>query len=605
MHRLHLLPVCLLILACALPAAANDEEAPRVERRVDLRGFETGLPVAGPALATPPDLIAAGMDSGSGSIWIQEDGGSWLGFLEPPLETRAVGIDTILEVLRSTLGHREDLADHVDIVREDDHIRIAGRPDAVEAVHANVPWVLAGLAPSLRLDAVLTTASRDGETRLGAMGGARLWPGRWTPIYLQQDELACTPVWNIEVAQEATTTDPWPVGVIEGRELYARYHPGESVSLVEIWAGSVEHREVVREDLSGIRNVPEANGLGYVSYPTSAVNRSYTQLLLPADRAVTRELRWTNDGRAMRLQLRLGAAPAPAATLERGQRGALTMLRTGAIAGALDFGTRPSSHDAWTERLGEAFYRVAERHEREGRSYEFSVSPTDAGAVFFLEAPAADLPIARTTLRAAEQRLATAQAHLRVLTVPEASWRAASLQGEVGIGRAVPEGVLGRLRDGGAAAGSSVQLPVLVGRAQGFRVGRSVPGIIDYDAELAQQAAGLHPETSARFAGLFGELRVRATAEGHAARVRGALCWAGREPRAVEMSVRAPVSMGGSKDGARSEPRGTTIVRLPILTGGHAPIGREVDLPRAAARDVLVHAHVRGDEVVLVLLSLD
>ena len=115
----------------------------------------------------------------------------------------------------------------------------------------------------------------------------------------------------------------------------------------------------------------------------------------------------------------------------------------------------------------------------------------------------------------------------------------------------------------------------------------------------------MRPRTSARFSGIFGELRVRETANGHAARIRGAYCWAGREPKAVELTVRPPVSMQGAKDNAVEVDGKRTRVALPILTGGHAPIGREVLLPQGGARDVLVHAHVRGDEVVLLLMSLD
>ena len=46
-------------------------------------------------------------------------------------------------------------------------------------------------------------------------------------------------------------------------------------------------------------------------------------------------------------------------------------------------------------------------------------------------------------------------------------------------------------------------------------------------------------------------------------------------------------------------------VDLPALAGGHMPIGRELQMPDGASRNVLAHAHVRGDEVVLVLLSLE
>ena len=60
--------------------------------------------------------------------------------------------------------------------------------------------------------------------------------------------MPCTPTWDLEVAQESTVMDPVPVMVREGHELYLRFHPGETRSVVEVWAGDVEHLEIVKRD---------------------------------------------------------------------------------------------------------------------------------------------------------------------------------------------------------------------------------------------------------------------------------------------------------------------------------------------------------------------
>lgn len=606
MIRPHLVPALALLAALALPSARAEDAPPASagQHVIDMAGYRAEPAAVGPRLSVPPDLILSGHESEHGDVWRLDEGATWLPFEEPRHEAQVIGIDTLVEVLRSILATGDTPADAVQIDGTQERVTIHGSAEAVQAVREHVPWALAGLAPSVRVDAVLT-ATRAGETRLRAMGGMRVWPGRWTRVYLQADEVACVPIWNIEVAQEATTTDPVPVGVVEGRELYVRYHPGESVSLVEVWAGEVEHLEILRHDLSGIRNVPEANGFGRVSYPRSAVNRAYTQLLLPAGRAAERTLRWTHEGATSRLALRIGASPAPAPVLARAARHGMALLRTGAVSAGLDFGTRPDGQDAWVERLSARLFRAAERHEAEGRASGFGVSPVDRGGVLLVDAPTGELEGARAMIRAREQTLAARTVHLRVLTAPEAPWREASLAGRVVVGRPVPPEVLAALRDAGAVAGASLSLPVLVGIPQGFRVGCSVPGVIDYDGQLAQQAAGLHPVTSARFRGLFGEVRVRAAAGGHAVRLRGNYCWADNDSGAVELTVRPPVSMEGARGDVRERPADGRVVRLPLLTGGHAPIGREVELATGSARDVLVHAHVRGDEVVLVLLSLE
>ena len=592
-----------LLCLLALSARADEGEARHAARQVDLSALAVEPSVVGPRLAVPTDLIAADIRGENTRIWRLDDATTWLAFSEPSLERFQVGPETLAEVLRLAAAQHEVWADKVDISCGDDHLWISGLPEAVEAVSAHLPWTMANLAPRVRVDAVLSASVAGEDARLQAMGGVELAAGRWTRVYLQERELACVPMWHIEVAQEATVMDPVPVGVPEGRELYVRYHPGETVSLIEVWAGDVTHTQLLRADLSAIRNVPEANGPGVATFPLSAVRRTYTQLVVPAAQESTRELRWSLDGVRTRLVLNVSAATAPATTLDRGPRTRLALLRAGATTARLEFEARAGAVEFWTDRASGLLHRAGLVAEAAGRMYEYSVSPVEGGAVVLAEAPVQELESLRADLAASEAALRTGTVHVQLLTVPEAAWRGVLEQGRVRIGSALDPAVLAMLREAGASAGDSFSSPVLVGTPLGFRVGRSRPGVIDYNPEIAQQAAGLHPVTSARFEGLFGEVRVRAQGDGYAARVRGAYCEAWTHNEALELTIRPPVGMGGPKDGAGTTPSLVTRVRLPVLAGGHVAIGREVALPAGASGEVLVHAHVRGEEVVLLLLA--
>ena len=112
-----------LIRAILAPMARADDDAePTVVRKeLDMRGYQTEAAPRGPELALPTDMIAAGVESEDGSIWRQASGESWLPFLGPALEMRAVGIDTVAEILFGTVAHREALAEGLDIAPEHWH----------------------------------------------------------------------------------------------------------------------------------------------------------------------------------------------------------------------------------------------------------------------------------------------------------------------------------------------------------------------------------------------------------------------------------------------------------------------------------------------------
>ncbi len=598
----------LLVVICAVPVRADDEEksAVRVVKTIDLRGYRVGAAPKGPRISVATDIIAAVDDATDWTVWNVDaafDSGTWLPFEEPPLERDAISADSVVSILHTALGEG-DAREQLDIEAADARIIVAGPEAAVSAALTNRDWALAGLAPSVRVDAILASAAPGEDERLRATGGVTLWPGRWTRVYLQHSETPCAVWWDLEVAEEALSTDPLAIGIREGAELYMRYHPGETVSVVEVWAGSVEHLELVKQDLSAIRNIPEANGLGVVTYPKSGVNRVFSHILLKTGEASRHEVRWTNEGRSMRLRLACEAPPVAGSVLDRGAKNGMLLLRTGAVADELEFGARSGSTERYTEQMAGLLHAAAESYEKRGRAIEFGITAIDGGSVVLLDAPAAELPKAREVLVAAERELRTKTAALRVVAVPERAYRQGVLDGSVRVGRPVADALIAAWREAGATVTESITTSALVDASVGFRVGHTVPGITDLDAELAQRSGGLHPLTSARFAGLFGDLRIRRATGGHAVRVRGSLAWARSDAGTLEITVRPPVSMSGTKNDAAEAKPGQHLVKVPILGGGAAPVETEVTFAEGERREQLLHVHIRGDEVFLLLLAL-
>ena len=609
MSRRLLMSLLLALLCTTLPAQAEDEPATDASWLLELGRYRVGPAPVGPRLAIPPDLVSMAEDAGDTSIWdvdLNNESGTWLPFTTPYLDGMALSRESVSSVLRAALAQHEGLPEvqieEADILSED--LALRGTPEGLRTAREAVAWVLAGLGPSLEARAVLTEETGEGTSRLRAMGSVRLWPGRWTRVYLDENEVPCVPAWDLEVAQEATVMDPTPARAREGSELYLRFHPGETLSIVEAWAGDVAHVELVKRDLSALRNAPEATGAGVLSYPRSLVRRAFTHLALPTGEASHREVRWGQAGRRLRLALDFDA-PAPAtAVWPRGQRGALALLRTGAVADALEFEARPKLTGAWSERIQAALYAASAGYEARGETFEFSVSSVDGGSVCFVEAPAAEMAGLRALIQVAERGMGTSQVRVRMLAIPEPVYRKMLLDGAAVLGRAVAPAVLQAFAEAGAVPGEEMASSVLDAAPLGFRVGRSEPGLIDFGAELAEGSAGLAPVSSARFAGLFGDVRIHRTGGGRTARVRGSHCWADGEAGTLEVSLRTPISLKGGVLAPATPTGGAETVAIPILGGGHADFDRDFDIPGAGADDVLVHAHVRGDEVIVLLVSV-
>lgn len=598
----------LAVVACLVGSARADEGARDatgvVVREVDLTGYRVPAAPPGPRMSIPPDLLDMHGDATDPSIWNVDwasESGTWLAFEEPHLEGRVFSPDAAIELLQLAIPPETPGLEDLDIGFADEALVLRGPAAAVEAARKAVPWVLAALAPSLTIDAALATTLPGEPERIAAVGRARLWPDRWTRVYLQENEVPCTVHWDIEVAQEATTMDPRPMGVREGQELYMRYHPGQTRSVVEVWAGSVVHLEIVEQDLSAIRNIPEANGPGVLSFPRSGVNRVFTSLVVPAGGPAEREIRWSNEGRRQRLRLTFAAGPSAQPAHEAGSGRALLTLRAGALADALEYEARRQTTESWVERISDVLYQAGLAHEERGEAYEYDVSTMGGPSIFLVGAPGGELERTQQVVAQAERGLIERSVSLRTLLVPEPSFRRLLLGGGIRVGAPLAAEVAAAFEEAGATEGEAVHTPALLGVRTGFRVGRSVPGVVDVDAEIAQASAGLHPTTSARFAGVFGEVRVRRAGEGQALWVRGELTWANAAAGSMDLAFRTPVSMRGVAEGLRVAAEAPRKVSVPVLGGGSAPVETEVELSAEDGAEHLVQAHVRGDVVVLLL----
>lgn len=587
------------LLGCALmaillplvPAAsvADDECKPKRETlHYDLRPRRHAPVVMAPALFLPTDSIHEG--GGAGLYVFMDDADLPPVTFSAGLDEEGYGVTSEMLGLLLENTPLEVLIDEDELSLDWDgerHLDFTGSPPALVSARRIADWMTRGLTPSLQVTATLLGGG-DAPVLLAA-GRARLQPGAWTGVYRQVRATPLTVEWDIEIAQESTAMYPVVVQVPEGEELYLRYHPGEKVSVIELWTGTLVHLDVFEVDLSGIRNLPEAGGPGRLQLPQTAAYRTYTAFAVPADRPVRRELAWDGPSGPVRLVLDIqppGPTPEPIAS----DGVCFAVLRAGAAAGAFDFDSRPSV----TEKLVE---RVESVWEGQG-----SFSTVTEGFLYY-EGEPEGAALIEDAIDEAEQRLLTHHLRIRVLGVGSGPFREALLGGRVALGTTVDPDVLTALvEEGGGVSSALVDLQVLNGIDASFRVGKSVLGLHVFRVEVAQQAAGSDPEVGAAFDGLAGNASVTRTDEGYVLDVHARFDEASPEAGQVELVHRPPVGMGSERE---SFPQRTSMekVTLPLLGGGSAVVAQSVVLPEAG-RDVLVDVVVRGGETFLVLARL-
>ncbi len=600
----HLLTAALLLSLLPLPLVRADDEdeakAKHATAEWSLSALRASAAASGPRIDAPCDYQNRVEDpSDAQSVWdymgAPADSSNWISFEEAG-GPQALPSEVIAEVLQTIHADVFESYEHHGIDAWADRLLVMGRPSVLREVRQSFDWVVTGMAPSITVDASYGVVRP--EARALATGRARLFPRRWTRVYLQRSAQPFCIDFNIEIAQEATAMDPYMVNLPEGQELYVRYHPGENVSLLEIWSGEIEHSEVRTIDVGPVRNIPEGNAPGRLSFPVSRILRAHSVLVLPNGKASTHKVAFGQDGRETALTLSVGAPPAAHAVTQAERPRPMALLRMDAAAGTLDFGTRDREPDAWIEQIVSA--AMARGFQDDDLEMQYVSS---AGCVLAEGLPAV-LAFARERIQSMEKDLAPVRASVRVLTLGEATYRKGMRGGDIKIGRAISAEYLSALRPSGSGTSARASLPLVYGLGAGFRVGYSEPGLYDFAVEVAQQAAGMDPQTTAHFRGLAGMLRVERRASGTVVGLLGTLAWADAEAGTIDLAFRPPVGMNLQHERWFAEPVKVRSATLPAIGAGSSPIDAEVELTGSAGQEHVLAIVVRGGEAHLILASV-
>jgi hypothetical protein len=579
-------PLLLLLAALAVPAAARaDDEPESVTEKVDVSRYR--LPAA-PGGA----LLMAPSDRGAQDQWTTARAGDpgveadvvWREFSSPALDREGVSGNAVIELLHSW---NAPLVDSIGSNTQGETIVLTGPPEKVAEARRTTEWLLGALGPSLSVHAVLT--AHGGEPRVFGASSATLWPGRWTRVLFQETRTPFVVEADIEIAQEVVSMEPHVEWLPQGEELYLRYHPGEAVSVVEVWAASLEHLETLDLDLSELRNVPESNAPPHLSLPRTAIRRSFTAFVVPTGEEARRGISWEGPGGGRRLSLQFGKGPAAVEAKRTASGDLLSILRSGAWSETLEFDSRPGQVDAFMEAVG----------------VQGSLQTMNGAALLVHVGGEREAARVRAAAKKREEALEATLVSLRTLVVPEEALRKALEAGKAVVGAPIDAAVLETFRQAGSEPGEAVRMPVLAGMHAGFRVGASVTGLRRVDAEVAQQAGGLDPVSAAAFAGLSASVSVDRTATGRRLVLDGAYAWA--DPRAGSMKLvfRPPVGMRYSESKPQAEPDLRRVAELPVMGDGRRLVESSIDVPAAEKREFLLAAVLRGAEAVLLLASLE
>ncbi len=443
--------------------------------------------------------------------------------------------------------------------------RFTETPERAARVVASLTYLREAMARPLPVSASLFAADGGDGSRLVAAGGAELAPRRWTQLFFQKSVRGFVVSYDVQVSQEAVAAAPVLSLQSEGAELYLRFTPGETVSLLEILVCAVDHLHPFAVDLSAIRNVPESSTMGKIELPRSAVRRTYAVLLVPAGRASNQTISWEGPGGGRTLSVRAGALPAspPDLEVEEGLRKGI--LRAGALLAPLSEQQRPHAMDQFLER-----YAGAD---------EMPAPDSLASCWLFAEGPKEKMEAFRALVVREEGRLRGAVVELRAVAVPETPLREAMASGKLALGGGMTPAQVGALVEAAGVPICSARMPLLAGVRASVRAGASVAMLTGADAVVAQQAGGLQPRIAARFEGLAASIvAARAPDGGWRLEIDGSLAWARPDGSVAELAFRPPVGMAFSNAGAKKEETEIRRVPLPIGAYGEAALGAAANL---------------------------
>jgi hypothetical protein len=479
-----------------------------------------------------------------------------LTFQEPPFPGHSVSVDVAMDVLRRVVpGYNTEPGWAVRASGSTLHVRAtdAGIRKTADAL----AFVRAALAPRLPVTATLYAKDGAASGRTVAFGATSLVPRRWTPVFLQRSDRRFQIDYDVEVAQESFVHDPLVAALPEGAELFLRYDPGETVSVVEVWTAALDHLEPRSLDLAGIRDMPESNTMARVDQPRTALRRAFTALAVPAATGSTAEIAWDGPGGGRTLRLAFGAVAAPPPDREAGRQ-RLAVFRAAALTGRLEQDQRDSSLDEWIEGLKEAV----------GPSADDVTFETYAEGFVACEGPASALAAGRDSLTRGEARLLGATVEVRAVAVPEAALRDALESGKVVVGATLSAEQEASLVDAGVPV-ASARVPVVPRVPARVSVGTSETFLGGFDVEIAQASSGMNPIVFHRFAGLSGTVRYASEGEVASVQFVGALSWARHDASTIEVAFRPPIHF--SVNNRQPAPPGddSALRRLTLPLGGH------------------------------------
>lgn len=604
-QRTSLRRMTLLLMSCSLAvlgargvARAEGDDAGAagdavVTVVIDLRPLVAPPPVRGPNLATPADLIArAEVAEGVVATWNQDpadDRTPFVPFQRQPDEDRwAASPDEWRELFyNGSDGHMaiaralEDTdGAGVDVVGDKAFVRVPA--SLVPEVKRYAAWCLAALLPTGQVDAVLERAAP--ETSVRAVGRAILLPGRWVPVAFVKEELPCVVGSHVEIAQDSVVLDPLVANLVEGHEIYARLLPGETRSVVELWAGEVEHLETARIDVGGLQGPLRASELTTLTLPTTRVRRAATALVLANGTREERVITWRRGDTVEHLRLAVTAPPAPPAMYDGGEGRQRLALRLGARHGRLELGAR----EAYDVELEEHLTRYLQTVDPTGLLQENSSWAMTTTGVGVLTGPAELLERVRTALVKAEtEALGGLEARIELLAVPEETWRAAGGMGVLAPGLSLPVARRSSLEAEGAVLVAGQTFPAVLGLRSSFRLGESVPGLIDLDTEVAEKAAGFSTITWSLFDGMFGSVALERAEVGRVLDVQAEATWAATE--GGQLALRRP---SGEQ------------VKLALVGGGGTNLSAHHAVGATASEPLIAAVAVRGGHVLLLIVDM-
>jgi hypothetical protein len=553
----------LLLALCAVAGPAGAEDAPGAPVRLDFDAFRApAVPRAASGLWVPTDDGYSGSWTQSYTGEVPEDGLAVQTFQEPWTPLHALAPEVVEDLLRRLVSG--DAAGAWASRGTSDGIEVWTTTAGAAKVARALDFVRAGFAPRLSVQADLLSADAGGATVPRASGATSLLPRRWTTVLRRRDVTPQVVGCAIEVAQESVVARPLVASLPTGEEVYARWTPGETVSVLEVFVGDLDAREGLSVDLTALRLTPDAGAPARVTLPRIAVRRARTAMLLPAGRPTETEVLWTSADGPRRLRLRV-EAPAPAPEdLDLGS------TRVGVVrAGAATTGLEDAPREGGPEAAIRAF--------QSSGAGEVNLEPLAQAFVLATGEPGA-IERLRASVRRAEAAVRGGTLEVSAVQAPPA---AASALRDAVVGRAVPPAAVAALDQG--AVLWSVRLPVLGGVPAVARAGSSVAGFADLDAAVAQSAGGLVPAPGAWFDGLAVTATVTFPASG-GARLRLAGTWSWADPKAAsaELAFRMPIPLSPVTSPAPGTTDEMPVRRVTVPLAGHGALTLDADLAFSA-----------------------